>query len=175
MSKIRLVQILILIAIAAATIFLAISSRPKGPVRVGSAAPNFTLPKLGGGNVTLKDFRGKVVVVNFWATWCPPCVEETPSLVAFAQQMEPAGVVVLGVSVDQDSEALRQFVARNAMKYPIAQDMQERVPAAYGTNKYPETYVVDQDGIIVKKLIGVVNWQDPQIVSMIKSIAAGSK
>ena len=175
MSKIRLVQLLILASIAAATIFLAFYSRPAAPVRVGGPAPDFTLPKLDGGDVSLKDYRGRVVVVNFWATWCPPCVEEMPSLVAFAEQMEPSGVTVLGVSVDHDAGALRQFVAKYGVKYPIAQDMQQRVSAQFGTFKYPETYIIDKNGMISEKLIGVVNWQDPRTISLVRNIAATAK
>jgi cytochrome c biogenesis protein CcmG, thiol:disulfide interchange protein DsbE len=175
MSKIRLVQVLVLVAIAAATIFLAFYSRPAQPVRVGGPAPGFTLPKLGGGDVSLKDYRGRVVVVNFWATWCPPCVEEMPSLVAFAEQVEPSGVTVLGVSVDSDAEALRQFVARYGVKYPVAQDMQQRVSTQYGTFKYPETYIIDKNGKIAEKLIGVVNWQDPRTLALVRNVGATEK
>ncbi len=175
MSKIRLVQLLILVCIAAATIFLALYSRPQGPVRVGSSAPNFTLPKLGGGDISLKDYHGRVVVLNFWATWCPPCVEEMPSLVAFAKQMEPAGVTVLGVSVDYDAEALNKFVTKYDVKFPVAEDMQQRVPTQYGTSKYPETYIIDRNGRIAEKLIGAADWQDPRILSMVRNLAAAEK
>lgn len=175
MSKIRLVQLLVIVSIVAATIFLAFHSRPKEPVRVGGPAPDFTLPKLEGGDVSLKDYRGRVVVLNFWATWCPPCVEEMPSLVAFAGQMEPTGVAVLGVSVDHDVEALRQFVARYNVGFTIARDIGQRVSSRYGTSMYPETYIIDKDGKISEKLVGPVNWQDPRTLSLVQSVAGGAK
>src|SRR2546422_687582 len=92
-------------------VFLAVRPRSPHAVEVGGSAPRFDLPTLTEGTASLGDFRGQVVVLNFWATWCPPCVEETPSLEKFAEQMRPQGVTVIGVSVDQDAEALEKFVA----------------------------------------------------------------
>jgi cytochrome c biogenesis protein CcmG/thiol:disulfide interchange protein DsbE len=173
MSKIRLVQVLILVSIVAATVALVVLSRPRQAARVGGAAPDFTLPDLKGGQVSLKDFRGRVVVLNFWATWCPPCVEEMPSLVRFARQMEPEGVTVVGVSVDYDENALRQFVEKYGVPFPVALDTQQRVPARYGTFKYPETYIIDKEGRIAEKLIGAVDWQDPRAISRVRNAATG--
>jgi peroxiredoxin len=171
MSKIRLVQFLVLTSIVAATVALVVVSRPKPPVRVGGPAPNFTLPNLKGGAISLKDYRGRVVVLNFWATWCPPCVEEMPSLAAFAREMESAGVTVVGVSLDYDEDALRQFIEKHEVKFPIARDTQQRVSAQYGTFKYPETYIIDPDGNITDKLIGAINWQDPRILARVRGAA----
>ncbi|MBI4166356.1 MAG: TlpA family protein disulfide reductase [Acidobacteria bacterium] len=175
MSKINLVRPLILASIVGATVFFAIHSRLAAPVRVGGAAPDFTLPKLEGGDVSLKDFRGRVVVLNFWATWCPPCVEEMPSLNSFAEQMGSEGVTVLGVSVDYDAKALRQFVQRNDVRFPIARDMAQRVSGQYGTFKFPETYIIDREGNISEKLLGAVDWQDPRIVSRVRNLASPAR
>jgi len=175
MSKINLVRLLVLASIVGATIFFALHSRRAEPVRVGGAAPDFTLPKLEGGDISLKDFRGRVVVLNFWATWCPPCVEEMPSLTSFAEQMDPAGVTVLGVSVDHDAEALRKFVQHNDVRFPIARDMGQRVSSQYGTFKYPETYIIDREGNISEKMLGAVNWQDPRIVSRVRRLSSPAR
>ena len=175
MSKINLARLLILACIVGATIFFALHSRLAEPVKVGGAAPDFSLPKLEGGDISLKDFRGRVVVLNFWATWCPPCVEEMPSLISFAEQMDPAGVTVLGVSVDYDADALRKFVQQNNVRFPIARDMEQRVSSQYGTFKYPETYIIDKEVNISEKLLGAVNWQDPRIVSRVRSLASPVK
>jgi peroxiredoxin len=174
MSKTNVLKLLVLGAIVGATVFLIISSRRPAPVKSGDAAPNFTLPTLDGPRISLRDYRSHVVVVNFWATWCPPCVEETPSLKRFADEMQSDGVKVIGVSVDQDEAALRKFVAEAQLSFPIARDPEAAVAARYGTFKFPETYIVDSEGKIAEKLIGAIDWQDPRIVGRIKSLAHSS-
>ena len=171
MSKINLIKLLVLTSIVGLTVFLAFHSRKVEPVKQGDDAPNFTLPALKGKDISLSDFRSRVVVLNFWATWCPPCVEEMPSLETFAEQMKPFGVTVLGVSVDHDPEALQKFVADAQITFPIARDTGQAVASRYGTSKFPETYVIDSEGRIAEKLIGAVDWQDTQIVSRVRSLA----
>jgi peroxiredoxin len=171
MSKTNVLKLLVLGAIVGATIFLVISSRRPEPVESGDAAPDFTLPALEGPRISLRDYRPSVVVVNFWATWCPPCIEETPSLKRFAEEMQSEGVKVIGVSVDQDEAALRKFVAETQLSFPIARDPDAAVALRYGTFKFPETYIVDSEGKIAKKLIGAINWQDPRIVALVRNLA----
>jgi peroxiredoxin len=171
MSKINLLKLLVLASIVGLTVFLAFHSRPRKPVERGDAAPAFTLPDLQGNSISLSDFRGRVVVLNFWATWCPPCVEEMPSLRRFAGQMEPLGVTVLGVSVDHDPDDVKRFVADFQLNFPIARDSNQAVASRYGTWKFPETYIIDPEGRIAEKLIGVVDWQDSRIVSRVRSLA----
>jgi len=174
-SKIRLVQFAILASIAGATVFFILHSHRPGPVQVGSTAPDFSLPRLDGRNISLRDFRGRVVVLNFWATWCPPCVEEMPSLISFANQMDAQGITVLGVSVDYDTEALGKFVAGSGIRFPILQDRDQKTANRYGTFMYPETYIIDRNGRISEKLIGPKDWQDPGIVGRVREIAAAAK
>ena len=175
MSKIRLAQFAVLASIAAATVFFVLRSHRPDPVRTGSVAPDFTLPKLDGRDISLRDFRGRVVVLNFWATWCPPCIEEMPSLTLFADQMAPQGVAVLGVSVDYDAEALSKFVTRSGIRFPIVQDTDQKIASRYGTFKYPETFIIDREGRISEKLIGPRNWQDPGIVSRVRNLASAER
>ncbi len=139
--------------------------------QLGDAAPDFTLPALQGGNVRLSDYRRRVVVLNLWATWCPPCVEETPSLKKFADQMSGRGVAVLSISVDEDAGALADFVARYGLTYPVARDPGQTVTSRYGTFKFPETFVLDEDGRIADKFIGAVDWQDPRIREFVLNLA----
>jgi cytochrome c biogenesis protein CcmG, thiol:disulfide interchange protein DsbE len=148
--------------------------QPHGPVALGDPAPAFRLPRLPSGNLSLRDFRGKVVILNFWATWCPPCVEETPSLEAFASQMEDRGVVVLGVSVDQDPEALVKFVSQYHLSYPIARDPRRNVPTRYGTYKFPETYIIDRNGYVAEKIIGDIDWTDPRMIAFVEALTRGA-
>ena len=173
MSKNNLVKLLVLAAIVAASLVFALRRRPPHPVAIGEAAPDFTLGTLTATPISLHDFRRQVVVLNFWATWCPPCVEEAPGLEKFARQMRDQGVTVLGVSVDQDAEALRKFVAETPLSFRIARDPDQAVAGRYGTHIFPETYILDRDGKVAEKLIGAVDWQDPRMVGFVHELASG--
>jgi cytochrome c biogenesis protein CcmG, thiol:disulfide interchange protein DsbE len=129
------------------------------------------LPTLSGGTIALRDFRQQVVVVNFWATWCPPCVDETPGLERFAEQVRTSGVVVVGVSEDHDRRALERFVTDYHLTYPIAWDFDRAVATRYGTFKYPESYIIGRDGRIVRKIVGAIDWQNPDLLSTVQELA----
>ena len=163
MSKTNTIKILVLVLILGVATTVALRVRQPRPIDVGERAPDFTLPSLTQGSLSLGDFRRRVVVLNFWATWCPPCVEETPGLEQFAEKMRDQGVTVIGVSVDQDAAALQTFAAQQRLSFPIARDSDQSVATRYGTFKFPETYIIDQDGKVAEKLIGAVDWQDPRI------------
>jgi peroxiredoxin len=171
MSKTKAVKILVLLLIVGGAIFLAWRLRQPRPVDIGERAPDFTLPALTQGPLSLHDFGRQVVVLNFWATWCPPCVEETPGLEKFAEQMRHQGVTVMGVSVDQDGAALQAFVAEQHLSFPILRDPNQSVANRYGTFKFPESYIIDQDGRVAEKLIGPVDWQDPRIITFVQELA----
>jgi cytochrome c biogenesis protein CcmG/thiol:disulfide interchange protein DsbE len=156
-------------------------------VEVGDAAPGFELPGIAAQppgtilatdvydrppEVRLSDYRHHVVLVNFWATWCPPCVEEAPSLEKFAEQMRNQGVSVIGVSVDQDTDALARFVAEHHVSFPIARDPNQALASRYGTFKFPETYILDLHGRVAEKIVGPIDWQDPRIVDYVRALAA---
>ncbi len=113
-------------------------------------------------------------MLNFWATWCPPCVEETPSLEHFAQSLGGRGVQVIGVSVDEDPAALRKFVADYHLSYPIARDPGGELAARFGTFKFPETYIIDRRGKVAEKIIGAINWEDPRIIRFVESLTPGA-
>jgi len=171
MSKSKLVKVLVLLLIMGGAIFLAWRLRQPHPLDIGERAPDFTLPALAQGPLSLHDFERQVVVLNFWATWCPPCVEETPGLEKFAEQMRHQGVTVMGVSVDRDGVALQAFAAEQHLSFPILRDPNQSVANRYGTFKFPETYIIDQDGRVAEKLIGPVDWQDPRIISFVRELA----
>ena len=140
-----------------------------GPV-IGQTTPDFQLMDLEGRRIQLSAYRGKIVVLNFWATWCAPCVEEMPSLNRFQETFAPQGVVVLAVSVDEDQQALRKFAADYQLKMVIARDPDRRVSVGYQTFKYPETFILDRQGRLVRKLIGAADWADPNLASFFKSL-----
>ena len=171
MSKTNAVKILVLLAILGGAAWLALRLRPSRPVDIGERAPDFTLPALTQGSLALHDFGRHVVVLHFWATWCPPCVEEAPGLEKFAEQMRLQGVAVMGVSVDQDVAALQTFAAQQHLSFPILRDPNQSVANRYGTFKFPETYIIDQDGRVAEKLIGAVDWQDPRIITFVGELA----
>jgi len=117
--------------------------------------------------ITLSQFRGHVVVLNFWATWCPPCVEEMPSLVEMQRRFKAKGVTVLAVSVDVDESAYRQFVKDHNVDLLTVRDPDQKSSALYGTFKFPETYIVDRDGVIRRKFIGAVDWTAPEVTDFL--------
>jgi peroxiredoxin len=141
-------------------------------VVVGDKAPEFSITTDNGRTVTRSSFGGKLLVLNFWATWCPPCVEEMPSLDQFQKTFAGSGVVVLGVSVDQNHAAYQQFLSRVKVAFMTARDPKGDIPAEYGTFKYPETYIIDSSGRVVEKIVGPTNWTDPQMMSRVKSLLA---
>ncbi len=145
--------------------------RTTGPLAVGDTASDFSVAGLNSRPLRLDDYRHRVVVLNFWATWCPPCVEETPSLEKFARQARAQGVEVIGISVDQDADALSSFIAKYQVSYPIGRDPGGQLARSYGTTTFPETYILDRDGNIADKIIGGIDWEDPRIVKYVAELA----
>ena len=138
------------------------------PTRIGSAAPDFTI-KDDARSVSLHDLKGKVVLLNFWATWCPPCVEEMPSLVSLQAKMKDK-VTVLAISVDVDEGAYKKFVKDHGVDLLTVRDPDEKSNTLYGTFKYPETYVIDRDGVVRRKFVGPVDWTSPDIVQYLSKL-----
>ncbi len=139
------------------------------PPRIGEAAPDFSLQDTSK-TVALHDLRGKVVVLNFWATWCPPCVEEMPSLVQMQSRLRDRGVTVLAVSVDVDENAYKKFLQDHGVDLLAVRDANQKSNALYGTFKFPETYVIDRDGKVRRKFIGAIDWNQPEIVSYLSKL-----
>ena len=137
-------------------------------VVAGDSAPEFTITADNGRTVSLPNFGGKLLVLNFWATWCPPCVQETPSLSQFAAAYAGKGVVVLGISVDKDERAYRAFLQKFNPAFLYVREF--KLHEDYGTYMYPETYIIDADGRIERKISGQQDWDSPEIVSYIESL-----
>jgi cytochrome c biogenesis protein CcmG, thiol:disulfide interchange protein DsbE len=163
----------LLVALAAVIVW---SMQPH-VVQVGDQAKNFTLTADNGQQISLKEYSGKVVVLNFWAAWCPPCVEEAPSLNEFAKTFESSGVVVLGVSVDRNPQMYDKFLKRFQVAYPTVRDPDENTSYLYGTYQFPESYIIDRSGKVVRKFAGVperdgqpIPWTDPQLMSYVRSL-----
>ncbi|HYW48695.1 MAG TPA: TlpA disulfide reductase family protein [Bryobacteraceae bacterium] len=138
-------------------------------VVAGDSAPEFTIKADNGRSVSVPDFGGKLLVLNFWASWCPPCVEETPSLSRFAQEYASKGVVVLGISVDRDEKAYRAFLQKFNPAFLTVREL--KIHEDYGTFMYPETYFIDAKGRVLKKIAeGVADWMDPGVRQIVDSM-----
>ena len=139
-------------------------------VEAGDKAPDFKVVTEKGRTVTRSNFGGKLLVLNFWATWCPPCVQEMPSLIKFSKEMADKGVVVVGVSVDKNDKQYQNFIKRYKIPFETARDPEANISASYGTYKYPETYIIDMNGKVVEKIISAPEqgWMDPAIIGRIK-------
>ena len=168
MSRFRfcaaLVSVVLLIALAACY-------RGSRPARIGTSAPDFTL-KDSDRTVSLNQLRGQVVVLNFWATWCAPCVEEIPSLVTMSQKLKPKGVTVLGVSVDADADAYHRFLKDHGVSFMTVRDADQKSNDLYGTFKFPETYIIDRNGVVRRKFIGPVDWNSPEVMDFLNKLSS---
>lgn len=136
------------------------------PSRIGSAAPDFTVHD-SDRTVTLSQLKGQVVVLNFWATWCPPCIEEMPSLVQMQERLKSKGVTVLAVSVDADENDYRRFLRDHNVNLLSVRDASQKSNELYGTFKFPETYVIDRNGVVRRKFIGAVDWTEPEVIDFL--------
>jgi cytochrome c biogenesis protein CcmG, thiol:disulfide interchange protein DsbE len=141
-----------------------------GIIRVGDKAPDFKVVTETGRTVTPEDFGGKLLVLNFWASWCQPCLQEVPSLEAFHEEFAPEGVVVLGVSVDKNEKLYSQFLKQFPVTFQVARDPSWDIAANYGTFQLPESYVIDRSGRVVQKIIAAQDWTNPDFVKSIKKI-----
>jgi peroxiredoxin len=140
------------------------------PNLVGKPAPDFTVED-GSSKVSLHDLRGKVIVLNFWATWCPPCVEEMPSLIAMQKQMKDR-VTVLAISTDDSNSEYQRFVQEHGLSPTLLtiRDDAKRSSALYGSFRFPETYVIDRQGVLRRKFIGPVDWTKPEIIDYLSNL-----
>jgi peroxiredoxin len=120
--------------------------------------------------VALNQFRGQVVILNFWASWCEPCVEELPSLMNLQQRTRGSGVVVLGISIDVDEVAYHRFLSQKQVNFLTVRDPDQRIAAMYGTSGWPETYIIDRQGVMRRKFIGPVDWTSPEVMLFLRDL-----
>jgi cytochrome c biogenesis protein CcmG/thiol:disulfide interchange protein DsbE len=151
------------------TLFLAGCYRGSRPPHIGTAAPDFTIQDADR-KVSLNQLRGKIVVLNFWATWCPPCVDEMPSLVQMQQKMKGKGVEVLAVSVDADQGAYQKFLKDYNVNLLTVRDPDQKSNNLYGTFKFPETYIIDRQGVLRRKFVGPIDWGQAEIVDYLTKL-----
>ena len=154
---------LVALAVLGVAIGLAWKSLPtvNQPPKVNTRELPFSLKDLKGKIESLP--KGKVVLLNFWATWCPPCREEIPSLVMLQRKFAKKGLAVVAVSVDKNVDDVISFAREYDLSYQILHDPDAAVSQEYGVYKYPETFLIDRHGIIRQHLIGAVNWMSAPI------------
>ena len=165
-DQILKVSIGVLLAAFVYVIFVSLYERI---VEVGDTAPDFSIIADNGQTITPTNFGGKLLVLNFWATWCAPCIEELPSLDQFQKEFANSGVVVLGVSMDKDEKLYKRFLSRVKVSFLTARDPSNKINAEYGTFKFPETYIIGSDGRVLMKIINATNWVDEKMLSYVKS------
>ncbi len=135
---------------------------------VGKPAPDFTLTDLDGKTWTLSELKGQVVFVNFWATWCPPCREEMPSMQQLYRVLPTSSFKMLAILYRDKPALARSFAAKAGLTMPILVDETNSVSPRYGITGVPETYIVDKDGILREKIIGGANWSSPAAIALMR-------
>jgi thiol-disulfide isomerase/thioredoxin len=143
---------------------------PKSPVD----STDFTLDTLGGGKTSLSSYKGKLVFLNFWATWCGPCNIELPAITALYNKLKAKGLVVVGVDLAEKKDTVSTFVQKKGLPYPILLDASGAVGAQYGTASIPTTYIIDRNGRILGRKIGLddLAWDSPESVSLFEKLLA---
>jgi cytochrome c biogenesis protein CcmG, thiol:disulfide interchange protein DsbE len=155
---------------AVVLVLFAVPSYRQGEASIaGKTAQDFPL-EVWGKPGHLTDLKGKIVVLNFWATWCPPCVEETPSLNRLQKHIESRNALVLGVSVDEDPAAYEKFLKDQGIVFPTFREPTRKLALDYGTPMFPDTYVIDRHGKILRKFFGPQEWDSPDMLAYFDSV-----
>jgi peroxiredoxin len=137
----------------------------------GKLAPDFSLPNLNGTMVSLADYKDKVVLLNIWATWCPSCVEEMPSMEKLYQTLNEEGFEILAVNIDASgAEAVRPFMKKHSLSFPALIDPKGTIRSLYLTIGIPESIIIDKEGIIVDKIIGPRDWDSSTAIRYLRDL-----
>jgi peroxiredoxin len=146
-----------------------LSGRPR--LGKGVSAPDFALPDLDSKTVNLADYKGKVVLLNIWATWCPPCVEEMPSMEKLHQELKDEDFKILAVSIDvSGAKAVIPFMKKHKLSFSVLTDIEGAIKSLYQTTGVPESFIIDKQGIIVEKVIGPRDWAAPSTIRSFRSL-----
>ena len=137
---------------------------------INSKAPDFTLKDLAGKNVSLSSFRGKVVLLNFWATWCPPCRDEMPSFNKLYHELNKRGLEIIAVSTDGSVSGVKSFVEKIKVDFPVLSDADRTISKQYRVFSMPTTFLIDKTGKIVDKFYGEYDWTEPETKGKIEKL-----
>jgi peroxiredoxin len=130
---------------------------------IGKKAPDFVLKDMNGATISLSSLTGKVVLINFWATWCPPCRDEMPALNKLYNGYKNRGLVVLAVSTDRRESDVKKYLSRNSFDFPVLTDLDMKVSRQYKVFSMPTSFLLDKNGVIIKKYLGEEEWDSPEI------------
>jgi peroxiredoxin len=162
--------------VAAGAAWALLSAEPiPPPLEAGNGAPEFSLPRLDGGEpLGLAELRGRVVLVNFWATWCKPCEDEMPAMQRLYQALHGDGFALLAVSVDAGDAEVLAFRDRLGIGFPILRDPDRRVATRYQSLRFPESWLIDPRGTVAARFIGPRDWDAPEYEARIRALLAQS-
>ncbi|MCL1928380.1 MAG: TlpA family protein disulfide reductase [Treponema sp.] len=131
---------------------------------------DFTLPLLNGGSAVLSSYRGKVVILNFWATWCPPCRAEMPSMETLYQRLKSQGLEILAVDLKENKATVQQFIRNNRFTFPVPLDEDGKLGSKYGISVIPTSFIINREGKIVSKVVGSIYWDNPKIIAAFEAL-----
>lgn len=172
-------SIILILLIIAGLLILSLLNRNRsynksvkiGPIEIGLPAPDFTFPGIDGKMVSLSDFRGKVVLVNIWATWCTSCVEEMPSMERLYEKLKGKDFEILAVSIDSlGVKVVAPFMKKYKLTFPALIDSAGTIGAGYRTTGVPESFIIDKNGILVQKIIGPRDWTQPEFLRFFQDL-----
>ena len=172
--------LVVVIALVGASVYLVSSSSSRPPsewvksVVAGDLAPDFQLEDTKGNKVSLSDLRGKVVLVNFWATWCPPCIEEMPSMERLNEVIAGDDFVLLAINTEENGRSIvPAFLEKTPYTFPILYDNKGVVQKRYGVFKFPESFIINKDGTVAEKIIGPLDWSSLKTITYFKDLIKG--
>ncbi len=173
-----IVKLHLLVWIAVFFVFVSVPIRAQennwkalGIIRLpGDSPPDFTLPSLDGGSITLSDLKGQVILLNFWATWCPPCRQEMPSMERLYKKLKDKEFTILAVDIMERPETVKEFVRKFKLSFPILLDTKGEVAGKYMAYSIPITYLVNKDGKAVGKVIGPRQWDGERAMALLDEL-----
>lgn len=170
----RLVWIVVLLVVGGLAGYIYTNLPETTTVVAGELAPDFQLEDTKGNLVSLAALRGKVVMVNFWATWCPPCKEEMPSMDRLNEAMAGEDFVMLAINTEKNGRSVvPAFLRKTPHDFTVLYDDQGTVQTRYGVYKFPESFIIRKDGIVDRKVIGQIDWATPKTIAYFKGLTKG--
>jgi len=168
-SKLDAILLGCMVALTMALVIFIVNTIAVPHLVAGDRAPGFSFKTDDGRQIGRDDFGGRLLVLNFWASWCATCVLEMPSLNQFAAEMRDQGIVVVAVSVDRNEQSYNRFLQRLRPRFSTYRDPTSDISASFGTFMIPETYVIDRSGHVRQKYISDRNWEDPVMINEVRS------